>query len=103
MTERRGHTGEPATRLYEAILHLRRLGHQVRRHGGGRLHVLDGTVVSEATLLEIAMTRFRRAPRLSPLPVGEQGAEDRDGMIAAQAGRTAPGCDGAAAEAGLRP
>ncbi len=55
--------GEPPVRLYEAILHLRRLGHQVRRHGGG-LHTLDGTVVSDAALLEFAMTRFRRAARV---------------------------------------
>lgn len=64
--ERRGHGGEPPTRLYEAILHLRRLGHQVRRHdGGGHRHVLDGAVVSDAVLLETAMTRFRRAARVT--------------------------------------
>jgi hypothetical protein len=54
--------GEPSVRLYEAILHLRRLGHQVCRHGG-RLHSLDGRPVSDAALLAFAMTRFRRAAR----------------------------------------
>lgn len=64
--EGRGHGGEPPTRLYEAILHLRKLGHQVCRHGGGgRQHVLDGAVVSDAVLLETAMTRFRRLARAS--------------------------------------
>ncbi len=66
--ERRASTGEPA-RLYEAILHLRRLGHQVRRHPGphekgAARHLLDGAPVSDAVLLELAMTRFRRAARI---------------------------------------
>jgi hypothetical protein len=60
--EKRTQTGEPTPRLYEAILHLRRLGHQVCRHDDG-LHALDGAVVSDATLLEAAMTRFRRPTR----------------------------------------
>jgi hypothetical protein len=60
----RGATGEPPQRLYEAILHLRKLGHDVRRADHGRRrHVLDGAEVSDAALLEIAMTRFRRAAR----------------------------------------
>lgn len=62
----RAATGEPQ-RLYEAILHLRKLGHDVRRAGQGsnrrHRHVLDGAEVSDAALLEIAMTRFRRAAR----------------------------------------
>ncbi|MGF7174095.1 hypothetical protein [Azospirillum doebereinerae] len=64
MSGARPHTGEPPARLYEAILHLRRLGHQVRKHeNGARQHVLDGAVVSEAMLMELAMTRFRRTAR----------------------------------------
>ncbi|MBP2228434.1 hypothetical protein J2847_001725 [Azospirillum agricola] len=65
--ERRTLAEEPA-RLYEAILHLRRLGHQVRRHPGphekgAARHLLDGAPVSDSALLELAMTRFRRAAR----------------------------------------
>ncbi|MBP2303375.1 hypothetical protein [Azospirillum picis] len=57
---------EPATRLYEAILHLRRLGHRVEKcQGRRRRHRLDGAEITDAALLELAMTRVRRAARVS--------------------------------------
>ncbi|PWC81373.1 hypothetical protein TSH100_27215 [Azospirillum sp. TSH100] len=80
-------TAEPPTRLYEAILHLRRLGHRVEKCEGRRgRHRLDGAEITDAALLELAMTRIRRAARV---------------MYSDQAGRTAAGRD--TATAGLRP
>jgi hypothetical protein len=56
---------EPAARLYEAILHLRRLGHRVEKCEGRRgRHRLDGAEITDAALLELAMTRVRRAARV---------------------------------------
>lgn len=78
---------EPATRLYEAILHLRRLGHRVEKCEGRRgRHRLDGAEITDAALLELAMTRVRWAARVS---------------YSDQAGRTAAGRD--TATVGLRP
>ncbi|MBF5095368.1 hypothetical protein F1643_13860 [Azospirillum sp. INR13] len=78
---------EPATRLYEAILHLRRLGHRVEKCEGRRgRHRLDGAEIADAALLELAMTRVRRAVRVP---------------YSGQAGRTAAGRD--TATDGLRP
>lgn len=72
-------TAEPATRLYEAILHLRRLGHRVEKCEGRRgRHRLDGAEIADAALLELAMTRVRRAARAK---------------CPGQAGRTAAGRD----------
>ncbi|ANC92842.1 hypothetical protein A6A40_13690 [Azospirillum humicireducens] len=80
-------TNEPATRLYEAILHLRRLGHRVEKCEGRRgRHRLDGAEIADAALLELAMTRVRRAARAA---------------LPGQAGRTAAGRD--TVTAGLRP
>ncbi|MBK1839515.1 hypothetical protein JHL17_19060 [Azospirillum sp. YIM B02556] len=80
-------TNEPATRLYEAILHLRRLGHRVEKCEGRRgRHRLDGAEIADAALLELAMTRVRRAARVP---------------LSRQAGRTAAGRD--TATDGLRP
>ncbi|MFP5511858.1 MAG: hypothetical protein ACLGJC_02060 [Alphaproteobacteria bacterium] len=80
-------TAEPATRLYEAILHLRRLGHRVEKCEGRRgRHRLDGAEIADAALLELAMTRVRRAARAK---------------CPGQAGRTAAGRD--TATDGLRP
>lgn len=80
-------TAEPATRLYEAILHLRRLGHRVEKCEGRRgRHRLDGAEIADAALLELAMTRVRRAARVA---------------YSGQAGRTAAGRD--TATTGLRP
>ncbi len=80
-------TNEPATRLYEAILHLRRLGHRVEKCEGRRgRHRLDGAEITDAALLELAMTRVRRAAR---------------GPLTPQAGRTVAGRD--TATVGLRP
>jgi hypothetical protein len=56
--------GEPSVRLYEAILHLRRLGHHIYRHAGDRCHhVMDGVMISDAALVEAALTGFRRRSR----------------------------------------
>lgn len=53
-------TTYPPARLYEAVLHLRKLGHDVRCHDRRRrLHWLDDAVLSEAALLERAMCSFR--------------------------------------------
>lgn len=83
-------TIEPATRLYEAILHLRRLGHRVEKCEGRRgRHRLDGAEIADAALLELAMTRVRRAARVAKVE------------NAVQAGRTAAGR--VTATAGLRP
>ncbi|WP_434624693.1 hypothetical protein [Azospirillum sp. B2RO_4] len=80
-------TNEPAARLYEAILHLRRLGHRVEKCEGRRgRHRLDGAEITDAALLELAMTRVRRAARVT---------------CSGQAGRTAAGRD--TATVGLRP
>ena len=50
----------PPARLYEAILHLRRLGHAVSCHSQRRrLHRLDGAILTEDALLERAMRAFR--------------------------------------------
>ncbi|MBY6263822.1 hypothetical protein EI613_18145 [Azospirillum sp. 412522] len=80
-------TNEPALRLYEAILHLRRLGHRVEKCEGRRgRHRLDGAEIADAALLELAMTRVRRGARVP---------------LSRQAGRTAAGRD--TATDGLRP
>ncbi|WP_431858243.1 hypothetical protein [Azospirillum sp.] len=53
-------TAYPPARLYEAVLHLRKLGHEVRCHDRRRrLHWLDDTVLTEDALLERAMSSFR--------------------------------------------
>ena len=78
---------EPPSRLYEAILHLRRLGHRVEKCEGRRgRHRLDGAEITDAALLELAMTRIRRTARVPH---------------SAQAGRTVAGRD--TATDGLRP
>jgi len=80
-------SAEPPTRLYEAILHLRRLGHRVEKCEGRRgRHRLDGAEITDAALLELAMTRVRRTARVT---------------YSNQAGRTAAGRD--TATDGLRP
>ncbi|WP_042446732.1 hypothetical protein [Azospirillum sp. B510] len=79
-------------RLYEAILHLRRLGHRVEKCEGRRgRHRLDGAEIADAALVELAMTRVRRAARVS---CSDQTSPD-------QAGRTAAGR--VTVTAGLRP
>ncbi len=59
----------PPARLYEAIVHLRRLGHMVschsRRH---RLHRLDDAILTEEALLERAMGAFRHKHADMPPP-----------------------------------
>ena len=85
-------SAEPPTRLYEAILHLRRLGHRVEKCEGRRgRHRLDGAEITDAALLELAMTRVRRTARVTYSNQAGSG----------QAGRTAAG-RGTATD-GLRP
>ena len=65
MTLRR--TPYPPARLYEAVLHLRKLGHEVRCHDRRRrLHRLDDSVLTEDALLERAMRTFRPKPHRCP-------------------------------------
>lgn len=55
-----GRAAYPPARLYEAILHLRRLGHAVSSHDRRRrLHRVDDAILTEEALLERAMRAFR--------------------------------------------
>lgn len=67
----------PPARLYEAILHLRRLGHVVNCHDRRRrLHRLDDAILTEDALLERAMGAFR--PKLfDGQPPSERGVPPR--------------------------
>ncbi|ALG74988.1 hypothetical protein VY88_25865 [Azospirillum thiophilum] len=79
-------TAEPATRLYEAILHLRRLGHRVEKCEGRRgRHRLDGAEIADAALLELAMTRVRRAARVAKVEKAVQAGRTAAGRVTATA------------------
>lgn len=79
-------TVEPPPRLYEAILHLRRLGHRVEKCEGRRgRHRLDGAEIADAALLELAMTRVRRAARVAKVEEAVQAGRTAAGRVTATA------------------
>ncbi|HYG90183.1 MAG TPA: hypothetical protein VD978_28455 [Azospirillum sp.] len=64
----------PPARLYEAILHLRQLGHVVSCHNRRRrLHRLDDAILTEDALMERAMGAFRRKLHDTPPPSDREG------------------------------
>jgi hypothetical protein len=70
-------TAYPPARLYEAILHLRRLGHRVSCHDRRQgLHRLDDAILTDEALLVRATDAFR--PKLScrsrPVSLAESGS-----------------------------